>query len=141
MNPDSKESFDQYAAEYDSALGQGLSVSGENKDYFARRRIEWLRDRLPKDLTSLDHVMDYGCGTGSSAPLLIDILGANAIVGTDASVKSLEIAVQNHGSEHARFLRFDQYQPDGRFDLIYSNGVFHHIPLSERAGAVSYIYR
>ncbi len=141
MNLDSKESFDQYAAEYDSALGQGLRVSGENKDYFARRRIEWLRDRLSKDLARVRHVMDYGCGTGSSSPLLVDILGAKAVIGADASVKSLEIATQNHGSEHTQFIRFDQYQPDGRFDLVYANGVFHHIPLSERAGAVSYIYR
>jgi SAM-dependent methyltransferase len=85
--------------------------------------------------------MDYGCGTGSSAPLLVDILGAGALVGTDSSSKSLEIATQNHGSETAIFLRFDQYKPDGKFDLVYCNGVFHHIALSERAAAVTYIYR
>jgi SAM-dependent methyltransferase len=141
MKIDSRESFDKYAAEYDNALSQGLSVSGETKNYFARRRIEWLRDRLQKDMACVDHIMDYGCGTGSSAPLLSEILGANALVGTDKSVESLQIATHNFGSKTATFLRFDEYQPDGRFDLVYCNGVFHHIALSERAAAVNYIFR
>jgi len=141
MTIDSKRSFDDYAADYDSALSKGLSVSGENKEYFARRRIEWLRDRLKMAGAVINNVMDYGCGTGSSAPLLIDILGVRAVLGTDKSAKSLAIARQNHGSEIARFLPFGQYQPDGSFDLVYCNGVFHHIGLSERAAAVSYIYR
>ena len=141
MRIQSKESFDEYAAEYDNALRQGLSISGENKDYFARRRIEWLRDRLQKNLARLDHVMDYGCGTGSTSLLLIDILGAKAIVGTDTSAKSLEIAARNCGSVNAQFLQFDQFHPGGNFDLVYCNGVFHHIPLAERGAAVSYIYR
>lgn len=140
MNADSNESFDQYAAEYDCALNQGLSISGENKDYFARKRIEWLRDRLLPDLASLDLIMDYGCGIGSSSPLLIDILGAKAIVGTDVSAKSLQIAARNYGSDKTQFLRFDQCRPQCKFDLIYCNGVFHHIPLAERGAAVGYIY-
>jgi SAM-dependent methyltransferase len=141
MKIDSRESFDKYAAEYDSALSQGLSVSGETKDYFARRRIEWLRDRLQKDMAHADHVMDYGCGTGSSAPLLSEILDAKALVGTDKSVESLQIATHNFGSKTATFLRFDEYQPDGTFDLVYCNGVFHHIALSERAAAINYIFQ
>jgi len=83
MSVDTKKSFDEFAAEYDNALHQGLSVSGENKDYFARRRIEWLRNRLGTDIARVDRVMDYGCGTGSSSRLLIEILGAKALVGTD----------------------------------------------------------
>ena len=34
--------FDAYAAEYDDALARGISVSGEDKDYFASGRIEWV---------------------------------------------------------------------------------------------------
>ena len=41
-----KATFDAYAAEYDVALARGISVSGEDKSYFARGRIEWLRDCL-----------------------------------------------------------------------------------------------
>lgn len=141
MKTDFKESFDDYAAEYDSLLRQGLSVSGENKHYFAGRRIEWLRDRLRKETSRVDYVMDYGCGTGSSAPLLVGILGAGTLVGTDTSRMSLDIATREYGSKSISFLLFDEYQPDGKFDLVYCNGVFHHIPLTARDAAVGYIYR
>ena len=91
MKIGSNESFDDYAAEYDSALSQGLSVLGENKDYFALRRIECLGDRVRNVIPRINHVMDYSCGTGSSAPLLVDILGAGGFLGTDTSRKSLDI--------------------------------------------------
>ena len=39
-------SFDVYAEDYDAALSQGLSVSGEDKDYFAQGRIAWLARSL-----------------------------------------------------------------------------------------------
>ena len=38
--------FDVYATNYDDALAQGLSVSGEDKTYFARGRVQWLRGCL-----------------------------------------------------------------------------------------------
>jgi SAM-dependent methyltransferase len=141
MKIDSRDSFDKYAAEYDSALSQGLSLSGETKDYFARRRIEWVGHRLQKYMTRVDQVMDYGCGIGSSAPLLHDVLGAGAMIGTDTSRKSLQVATQRYGSEKTKFLLFDEYHPNGKLDLVYCNGVFHHIPLIARAVSVTYIYR
>ena len=38
--------FDKYAEDYDAVLSQGLSVSGEDKTYFALKRIAWLADCL-----------------------------------------------------------------------------------------------
>ena len=44
--------FDAYAAEYDAQLARGISISGEDKNYFARGRVVWpgfviqLRKRL-----------------------------------------------------------------------------------------------
>ncbi len=32
------------------------------------------------------------------------------------------------------------YEPVGEFDLAFCNGVFHHIPLGERAAVMRYIY-
>jgi hypothetical protein len=36
---EAKTEFDAYAATYDAALAQGISISGEDKNYFARGRI------------------------------------------------------------------------------------------------------
>ena len=128
MRENGYKTFDVYADDYDVALARGISVSGEEKDYFARRRIEWLRDCLKLFSAPVRTLMDFGCGTGSSARLFVDILGVEYFVGTDQSPKSLEIARRKHGSERAQFLLFDEYQPSGQFDLVFCNGVFHHIP-------------
>ena len=141
MRENGYKTFDIYAEDYDIALARGISISGEEKDYFVRRRIEWLRDCLKLFSVSVTKLMDFGCGTGSSARLFVDILGVEYLVGTDQSPKSLEIARREHGSERAQFLLFDEYQPRGQFDLVFCNGVFHHIPPPARAEAIDYVLR
>ncbi len=142
MTKNENEIFDAYAEDYDAALAGGIAVSGENKEYFARGRIERLRRCLSKNkfLEPL-RVMDYGCGTGSSAPHLLAILGAKFLIGTDQSAKSLEIARKTFHSEQVNFLSIDDCRPDGSFDLVFCNGVFHHIPINERQRAIDYVFR
>lgn len=141
MTEDGRETFDVYADDYDIALARGISVSGETKDYFAQRRIEWLRDCLKLFSAPATRLMDFGCGIGSSSPLFFDLLGVEDFVGTDQSPKSLDVAKREHGSERAQFLLFNEYQPCGQFDVVFCNGVFHHIPPLDRAPAIDYILR
>ncbi|MBI1927376.1 class I SAM-dependent methyltransferase [Candidatus Poribacteria bacterium] len=133
--------FDAYADEYDAALAQGLSVSGEDKNYFARGRIVWLADCLPQLQEQPKSVMDFGCGIGSTSPFLRDVIGSQFVLGVDISVKVLKVAKQTYGSEQTQFLLVSQYQPREQIDMVYSNGVFHHIPPPDRAATVNYIYR
>jgi SAM-dependent methyltransferase len=133
--------FDAYAADYDAALDQGLAVSGEDKMYFARGRLAWLAACLHQLGEQPSTVMDYGCGIGFATPVLFEWLGVTAMVGTDISRRSLDVARRAYGSERARFLLFDDYHPDAALDLVYCNGVFHHIPPQDRAAAVAYVAR
>ncbi len=133
--------FDEYAAGYDDALAQGISVSGEDKNYFARGRIAWLAMCLKQLPQRPQSAMDFGCGTGSAAPFFFDLLGVESLCGVEVSAKSVEVANRTYGSEHARFLLFNQYEPRGQVDLVFCNGAFHHIPPHERAAAINYIYR
>lgn len=135
------QTFDQYAEDYDLALAEGLSVSGESKDYFAYRRLAWLAGCLRRLQVQPGSVMDFGCGTGSSIPFLLDLIGAETVLGIDPSLKSLDVAKRLHGCDSIRFLQADQYQPSEQIDLAFCNGVFHHIPVDERAAACDYIYR
>ena len=86
-------------------------------------------------------VMDYGCGIGSATPSLFALLGVTWVLGTDISPQSLAVAQRTYGSAQARFLLFDHYRPDASLDLVYCNGVFHHIPPQDRAAAVAYVAR
>jgi len=133
--------FDGYASEYDAALAQGLSVSGEDKTHFARGRVDWLAKCLAPLQQHPRAVMDFGCGTGSSTPYLLGLDGVESLVGVDVSARSLEVARQQHGTQRARFALFADYEPDGRIDLAFCNGVFHHIPPADRPGALAYINR
>ena len=133
--------FDCYATNYDEALEQGLSISGESKDYFARGRLSWLAGQLSALNTKSRLVLDYGCGTGSATLHLLDLLNVDSVTGTDISPESIRVAAMSHQNENrAQFFQLDQFVPKEQMDLAYCNGVFHHIPLSERAGAVEYVY-
>ncbi|HEX2484897.1 MAG TPA: methyltransferase domain-containing protein [Myxococcota bacterium] len=128
--------FDAHALSYDDQLAEGLDLTGESKDHFALRRIRWLKARVAAlGVRSVDRVLDFGCGDGSSAPLLRDLLGAREVVGVDESPAMLERAAAQH--PWARFAPTDTLAAAGRFDLAYCNGVFHHVPPSARAGVAA----
>lgn len=133
--------FDEYAADYDAALAQGLAVSGEGKDFFARARIAWLARCLQALRERPFAVMDFGCGIGSAAPFLTELLNVRSVLGVDVSAAAIEVARRRFGSGQAEFALFDEYEATGRLDLVYCNGVFHHIPPADRAAALNYVYR
>jgi SAM-dependent methyltransferase len=133
--------FDQHADTYDADLNQALSVSGEDKDYFAGGRVVWLRQCLQRLRLEPHSAIDYGCGIGDTSILLRDVLKLDLVSGLDVSVRSLELATLHHSSSQCRFLTFDQYVPQAEVDMVYCNGVFHHIAVEERAAAVDYIHR
>jgi len=133
--------FDQYATTYEAALVQSLAVSGEDQEFFAKGRVRWLAKCL-RELKEHPHsVLDFGCGVGSSSPHLLSLLGAHSLLGIDVSHGSLEEARRRYGSSQTTFHPPQDYDPDASIDLAYCNGVFHHIPVNERAEAASYVYR
>ncbi|GAC1402448.1 MAG: class I SAM-dependent methyltransferase [Pyrinomonadaceae bacterium] len=133
--------FDTYAETYDAALEQAISVSGEDKNYFAHGRIAWLADYLRKRNHAVKSVMDYGCGVGSAAPHLREFFADATVLGVDVSAKSINVARRENESPSTQFHLFDEHQPHNELDLAYSANVFHHIPLAERDAAVNYIFR
>ena len=133
--------FDRYAADYDTALARGIAVSGENKDFFAQGRVEWLARRLRSLGAGAGSILDFGCGTGSATPYLLGLSGGASLLGVDVSIDSIDVAGRDFGSARARFLALEGFVPDGTMDLAYCNGVFHHIPRPERAAAVDLVFR
>ncbi|MEI9939896.1 MAG: class I SAM-dependent methyltransferase [Pseudomonadota bacterium] len=136
--PDTTEpvDFDAFAGDYDAALDRGISLSGESKDFFARRRVEWLHESLRG--ARPERVLDYGCGTGSTAPLLRSVLGATSVIGVDRSSEEIALARRIPGTGLS-FLTLDEFTPEGDVDVVYCNGVFHHVPPTERARAIDQI--
>ncbi len=132
--------FDSVADQYDTELDKALSVSGESKDYFARGRVNWLAACFRKLHFEPRTAIDYGCGTGDTCGLLRSTLQLQSVIGVDVSPRSLELARGRNEDEACKFLSFADHTPRGDVDLVYCNGVFHHIAPSERGAAVAYIY-
>jgi SAM-dependent methyltransferase len=133
--------FDAYTEDYESLLNRGLWVSGESQTYFSRGRVAWLSRRIHQLGFRPEKVLDYGCGTGTATPFLVELLGARSVTGVDVSERSLEVAREACTGLPAQFLTARDYVPDESIDLAYCNGVFHHIPPPDRLDAVRYIAR
>jgi len=133
--------FDHFADSYDRALGEALAASGEDSRYFAEGRVNWLADCLRGMVFTPRRLMDYGCGPGSTSPVLLERMGAASVVGVDVSERSIALARENHGSDRIQFSPIREYTPDASLDLVYCNGVFHHIPPKERAASLDFVRR
>jgi SAM-dependent methyltransferase len=130
--------FDGFADNYDQALQNGLSLSGETKDFFANGRVNILARLL--GARPFPRILDYGCGTGSATPYLRALPNVAEVVGVDISDKSLDRARATWQQPHVGFHNLSTLSQLGSFDLAFCNGVFHHIPTSERLGSLSQIY-
>jgi SAM-dependent methyltransferase len=136
-----KAEFDEYAGDYDSALNQGLSLSGESREYFAEQRVRWLAERLRSLGVEPVRVLDYGCGTGGTSPRLLEQLHARMVVGVDASRDSLDVARKMHTDPRLQFKTIGGLEPSGAFEVAYCNGVFHHVEPEHRLDALGYVHR
>jgi predicted TPR repeat methyltransferase len=135
-----EELFDRYAGNYELALSNALAPSGENREYFAEGRVEWLRRCLRKLAVHPRTVLDFGCGDGVTSPRLRRSLAAESCTGVDVSSKSIELARKHFATEHIRYEVLADLRADSQMDLAYCNGVFHHIKPAERDDAVAVVY-
>ncbi|HEX7887269.1 MAG TPA: class I SAM-dependent methyltransferase [Phenylobacterium sp.] len=125
--------FDKFADEYLAAHEQNLGVTGEGPEYFARYKIDALaRLYRRQGYPSPRSILDFGCGIGASIPHLAAAFPDASIVGLDLSERSLAIANSRFpGLADYRLHQAGDMSGLGRFDLIFSSCVFHHIEAGE----------
>lgn len=133
--------FDAYAESYDEDLRRALWISGEDKGYFAQARVAWLSTCLADHKVKPGSVMDFGCGTGSTVPILAKTFESSSVIGIDVSPKLIELAAKATSDVRLSFRLMDNYEPTGQIDLAFSSGVFHHIPPDHRQKALNFVYR
>jgi SAM-dependent methyltransferase len=129
--------FDDFSRDYEKILGRSLSATGETPDYFAKKRVVITKEVLHRCGESPKTAIDFGCGLGTSIPLLRQILYLREVCGIDVSADILAQARQRH--PETQF-----YQPqefNERVDLVFCNGVFHHIEAAARPTVLAFIKR
>jgi len=128
-------------ATYDAELNQGISLSGEDKDFFAMGRLEILAKCLQsRGSPAPSAILDYGCGAGDTTVRLAHLWTQSRVVGVDTSESLLSVArTRTNGQSRCEFYAPVSVPKGLRFDLVYCNGVFHHIPPAERDAALNWI--
>ncbi len=123
--------FDGYASDYREIINKASKISGEEFEFFIDLRVGLMKKKLGTMSPDINHsVLDFGCGIGVTEVYLKKHFPHSAICGVDTSGKSIETA-QKLGLEGVEFVLADDgslpYENE-KFDLLYSNGTFHHIP-------------
>jgi SAM-dependent methyltransferase len=132
--------FDRYASNYDRELNRVLALTGESLDYFAEMRIRFtvaLLRQLKLLLPARPAILDFGCGVGTAIPILQRYLPDALVSGCDISSESLGVAREK--TPYAA-LMLPHELPLDFFDLVFTNGVFHHIPSALRHDALRQIF-
>ncbi len=133
--------FDQYAKSYRDIINERAAITGESFEYFIDLRLRLLDERLGGARPS--RVLDFGCGMGATQQAMRRLWPGAMLDGVDSSPESIK-AAQSLGLERAGFHVSGQTAlpfPDGVFDLVYSNGTFHHIDHADHAATFREIAR
>lgn len=130
--------FDNYAENYRDVINRSIRWSGEEYEYFIDLRIRMMSKRLQKycfrTVPWPRTVLDFGCGVGAATPFLRKNMPGADLFGVDISDASICVA-RERNTGTMEFVPYDGKTlpyPDKTFDVIYMNGVMHHIPVKER---------
>jgi trans-aconitate methyltransferase len=126
--------------EYDLMLQKGICLSGEDKQFFIRGRLQDLRHLVPVDFHP-GRILDFGCGIGDTTKYLAELFPSADIIGFDISDQALAYADQAYGSSKISFCNNADLDQIEAVDLCYSNGVFQHIIPEERLGVIVQIHQ
>lgn len=133
--------FDSFTDNYDEHLNKSLAITGEEREFYARARIEWTAENVRRFGFGVKRILDYGCGDGANVPMLAARFSAETVHGVDLSSASISSARQAYSAPGLGFFCTSEWRPDGTIDLVFTNGVFHHIPPPERPGCFLAIHR
>lgn len=132
--------FNEVSANYEEVLSRGISLSGENSDYFAHNRVDHTAKLHACVDAKAETIMDFGCGTGGSVGYLLDAFNPNTLLATDTSDRSLQLLKKKYNSPKIKTEKVVTSNAKSDCDLCYCNGVFHHILPKDREKAAKFVY-
>lgn len=127
--------FDDYAHSYNELIAKQLNFFSDDESYFAAYKIEVMRRALQCEPQV---ILEFGCGIGRNLRYLVEAFPKAEITACDISEQSLVIARKDNPS--VKVVSTEQALST-RYDLIFVAGVFHHVPLAERAEVMQMLAR
>ena len=92
------------------------------------RRYDWFVAEAGR--IGARRILELGCGSGEAAAYVAAGSGAE-VLAVDISEKFLDMAIAAHSLPNLSFKKLDLLNDDlgrfGRFDLVFGNGILHHL--------------
>lgn len=137
--------FDKYANSYIKIINKVSSITGEKFEYFIGLRIDLMKAKVYQKISNLRslRILDFGCGIGATEVFMKERFPNARTFGIDPSTESVN-AAKKLGLEDVSFSTLESLVlpfEDNYFDLIYSNGTFHHIEHKSHIKILKQLFR
>tara|TARA_Y100001936_G_scaffold184672_1_gene182296 strand:+ start:119 stop:889 length:771 start_codon:yes stop_codon:yes gene_type:complete len=131
------ESFDRFSKNYNSIVNETIRYTGYDTENLAYAKLHKLKTIFPGLSKKEFQLLDFGCGVGNLFEHVSKFFPNCAYTGVDPSIKSLKKA-RSRFPINANFQEYDSSEWKRlKYDLIFSAGVFHHIPHIEHAEVIN----
>jgi SAM-dependent methyltransferase len=125
---------------YDDQLAQGLALSGEAASYFASERARLVAEACRRRGHTVRRLVELGCGTGNNLVFLRKAFPRAHIVGLDSSPQMVEAARAGMQALSIEVAETAGYVAPEGADLVFVNGVFHHVAPADRLAVLQQIH-
>lgn len=133
--------FDRYAESYRDLHKQSVRMSGEEPDFFAGMKLDFVARSAALTRRGPVDFLDFGCGVGGSLGHIARIAPGSRIKAADISGESVTLAKARY--PNVEFGVIDACIPfeDASVDIAMAACVFHHIEPAMRAHWASELRR
>jgi len=123
--------FDPYSKNYNNHVNDALRITGYDTNTLIKAKLLKLQELFP-DLVPLHfNLLDFGCGIGNLYESVKQFFPYVAYTGVDKSEESVNQARSRFSKSSIFHTLHSENWKDIQYDLIFSAGVFHHIPHDE----------
>ncbi|MBI4385182.1 MAG: class I SAM-dependent methyltransferase [Nitrospinae bacterium] len=120
--------FDRYSKNYNAVLEESLKISGYDTFHFVRAKLKKLAQLNPMERKSPIDFLDYGCGSGNLCLEFNRYFPKARYFGVDPSGEMIETAKTQYGAKGTFCAVSSEEWKIRPYDIIFSSGVYHHIP-------------
>ena len=133
-------SFDTFSKDYNKVVDDSISKTGYDTESLVSAKLQKIANIFPDLIDKKFHLLDFGCGVGNLYEGIFKFFPKAAYTGIDPSRNSI-IKARSRFKENKAFQEYESREWETfTYDLIFSAGVFHHIPHKEHSKIIEKLF-